>query len=89
MSKQIFKTGQFIKAYDFRPMPDRGECYVEGEIMSVNYPNDADGHYVIVCTKDVFDGVEQIGENSRRSCPVIVPIRLVIGDYDARVTEVK
>lgn len=83
-----FKVGQIIKAYDFEPMPDRGDCYIEGRIKEVHsdptsYSEYA--HYVVEVTKRVFDGAEvsrRVGEEA------LVPMETLF-DYDGRVTEVK
>ena len=47
-----------IRAYDFKPMVGRSDCFVEGKVLDAH--DNSRGHqaYKIRVTKDVFDGKE-------------------------------
>lgn len=84
-----FQVGQFIRAQDFEARPDRGECFVEGQIVEVHRDgtNTAPfAHYLIIATRDVWCG-EELGvevEGTRKGLPVAVPMESS-GDWDGRV----
>ena len=43
--------GEVVRSYDFKPMSDRGDCFIEGLVIGKD-----DGMYEIVVQKRVFDG---------------------------------
>ena len=45
------EVGDVVRSYDFKPMPDRGDCYIEGIVMEKN-----DFMYKIVVQNRVWDG---------------------------------
>jgi hypothetical protein len=82
--EKIAKVGDTIRAYDFKPMIGREDCYVEGLVTKI----DKLGYdcFVITVTKDVFGGeVQPKGENSRVGHEVFVPFQVSFMEYDARV----
>lgn len=66
-----------IRAYDFKPMVGRDDCYVEGEVLEVNNMENGYQAYKIQVTKDSFSG--RVGEI------IYVPWRIFHNDYDGRV----
>ena len=72
-----------IKAYDFEPMPGRGECFVEGVIVDAGIVGEGYKAYTIKVTRDVFAGEEsdeRVGEE------VFVPMQTGFFEFDERVT---
>ena len=82
----IAKVGQVIRAYDFKPMAGREDCFVEGVVEQVR--NNEQGYmaYKITATKDVWAGESQPkGKNSRVGKIVFVPYEVSFMEYDARI----
>lgn len=81
--------GNVIRAYDFKPMVGREDCFVEGEVQAVT--NEAGYQaYKIRVTKDVFDGKQftEVGYKSmgnRVGEFVFVPMQVSFMEYDARI----
>jgi hypothetical protein len=81
----VAKVGQTIRAYDFKPMAGREDCFVEGTVIDINREQ---GYmaYKIECTKDVFGGSDQKkGKGSRVGLTVYVPQEVSFMEYDARI----
>ena len=76
-----------IRAYDFKPMVGREDCYVEGEVLERNAVQECGYNaYKIRCTKDVFGGKgQERGEYSRVDQVVFVPWRVDFMEYQGRV----
>ena len=81
--------GNVIRAYDFKPMVGRNDCFVEGVVEAIT---DEKGFqaYKIRVTKDVFDGKEftEAGYKSmgnRVGEKVFVPFEVSFMEYDARI----
>jgi hypothetical protein len=79
-------VGEFIRAYEFEPIPGcpERECYHEGLVINADFDN---GYrcYVICCTRHVFGGKEQ--PESAGLC-VFVPHQTSFMEYDSRVTKI-
>lgn len=76
MANEI-KAGDIIRGYDFQPMEDRPDRYVEGVVFEVD-----DSFYHIWVTKDTAyeAGVrEDVG----------IPKEVYFGEYEGRVTVVR
>ena len=81
---KIANPGDVIRAYDFKPMIGREDCYVEGVVVKVD--NKGYDCFVIEVTKDVFGGeVQPKGEHSRVGHEVLVPFEVSFMEYDARI----
>ncbi len=83
--ENIAKVGDIIRAYDFKPMYGRSDCYVEGKVDCVT--NEC-GYkaYKITCIKDFFDGKFRKGvRSSRVAKTVFVPMEVSFMEYDARI----
>jgi len=72
-----FKVGQTIKAFDFMPMADRPDRFVQGKIVSI--PEDR-GYACYEVKSDAFLG------NYDEGVSVFVPMELDFMEYDQRVT---
>jgi hypothetical protein len=82
----IAKVGQTIRAYDFKPMVGREDCFVEGVVEVVSDNTMGYRAFKITATKDVWSGESQPkGKNSRVGKIVFVPHEVDFMEYDARI----
>jgi len=77
-----------IRAYDFKPMVNREDCFVEGEVIEQNAVAECRYNaYKIRVTRDVFDGKEFT--ERRNGCRVgeivFIPWRVSFMEYQGRV----
>lgn len=84
---KIAQVGQTIRAYDFKPMVGRADCYVEGKVIAVGNVGVGYSAYEIICGRDVYDGVrQQEGEKGSRVGQIVyVPFEVSFMEYDARI----
>ena len=84
--ENIDKVGQTIRAYDFKPMIGRSDCFVEGKVLAID---NSQGYkaFKIRVSKDVFDNKEftESGYGSRVTKEVFVPMQVSFMEYDARI----
>lgn len=82
----IAQVGQTIRAYDFKPMKGRSDCYVEGVVLDVTREMGY-AAYKIECTKDFYgdEGSLPKGKGSRVGLTVYVPHQVDFMEYDARI----
>ena len=84
----IAEIDDVIRGYDFKPMAGRGDCYVEGKVITKGYnPEIGYSAYCIKVTKDVFgDEVQAEGtKGSRVGELVYIPFEVDFMEYDARI----
>jgi hypothetical protein len=80
-----------IRAYDFKPMLGRTDCFVEGEVLETNNTENGYQAYKIRVTRDVFDGKEfnelayKEVEKHRVGDIVFVPWRVSFMEYQGRI----
>lgn len=79
MSNHNFPVGTKVRSYDFEPLPDRGDCFVEGTVTG----NDGDRLQILV-DRDVFGGRESQG---RIGETVFTAIQLFICEWDGRIVK--
>ena len=83
---KVAKVGETIRAYDFKPMVGRGDCFVEGVVEVTDCNEPGYGCLKITVTKDVFDNEAQPkGKHSRIGKIVFVPYEVSFMEYDARI----
>lgn len=79
-------VGDVIRAYDFKPMVGREDCFVEGVVEQVKNTEQGYIAYKITATKDVFGGETQPkGKHSRVGRIVFVPHEVSFMEYAGRV----
>jgi len=82
----VAKVGDVIRAYDFKPMVGRSDCFVEGTVLAID---DSQGYkaFKIRVSKDVFDNKEYtaFGYGGRVTKEVFVPLQVSFMEYDARI----
>ena len=77
---RVFAVGDLVRSYDFAPRPERGDCFVEGEVVSV-----VDGLLALQVRRDVFCGQEMVGEKSRIGSVVQTATELHWGEWEGRL----
>jgi len=83
--EKLATVGDVIRAYDFKPMYGRSDCFIEGKVISINEERGYKA-YKIMCINDFFDGKFRKGvRTSRVAKEVYVPMEVDFMEYDARV----
>jgi hypothetical protein len=83
--EKIASVGDIIRAYDFKPMVGRSDCFVEGKVISINEDRGYKA-FKIECMSDFFDGKFRKGvRSSRVGKTVYVPMEVSFMEYDARI----
>ena len=77
---KIAKVGQTIRAYDFKPMVGREDCFVEGVVKRVD--NKGYDCFVIEVTKDSWSEGDDKGRVGQE---VMVPFQVSFMEYDGRI----
>lgn len=82
------KAGDYIRAYDFKPMRGRPDHYIEGEVIATTQPTASLGSYsafVVACAVDTNHG-SGLGSRPGPRVNDIILVPFEIGaDYDCRV----
>jgi hypothetical protein len=76
----VAKVGQTIRAYDFKPMLGREDCFVEGVVKKID--NKGYDCFVIDVTKDSWSDAEDKGRVGQE---VLVPFQVSFMEYDGRI----
>jgi hypothetical protein len=77
-----------IRAYDFKPMVGRDDCYIEGTVLETNNTENGYQAYKILVTKDHFgnDRVStKAGPDNRVGIEMFVPWRTSFMEYQGRI----
>jgi hypothetical protein len=82
------KQGDVIRAYDFKPMVGRDDCYIEGRVVDAHNNENGYQAYKILVTKDHF-GNDRIsteaGPDNRVGIEMFVPWRTSFMEYQGRI----
>jgi hypothetical protein len=86
MKAEKFEVNDIIRAYDFKPMFGRPDCFVEGRIVERTSQHGYDAYKIHVLV-DEFDGkrFEECGYGCRVGHSVLVPVEVFHNDYPGRV----
>ena len=76
----VAKVGDYIRAYDFKPMKDREDCFIEGTVVKID--NKGFDCFVVKCEKDSWSDSECKG---RVGQDIFVPFEVSFLEYDGRV----
>ena len=88
MSELTVQQGDTIRAYDFKPMLGRDDCYIEGRVVDAHNNENGYQAYKIVVTKDHFgnDRVRtKAGPDNRVGIEMFVPWRTSFMEYQGRI----
>lgn len=75
----VAKVNQYIKAYDFKPMADREDRYMIGEVFDTNVSRQGVSYYAVRC---VYASHDQYEVNE----VVFVPHEVFLFEYEERVS---
>lgn len=83
--EKLATVGDVIRAYDFKPMVGRSDCFVEGKVEAITNETGYKA-YKITCMSDFFDGKFRKGvRTSRVAKEVYVPMEVSFMEYDGRI----
>lgn len=88
MSALQIQIGDIIRAYDFKPMIGRDDCYIEGRVIDRDTTQQGYRAYRVVVTRDHFGDDEvstQPGPDSRVGLEMYVPYRVSFMEYPGRI----
>jgi hypothetical protein len=80
--------GDVIRAYDFKPMQGRDDCFIEGRVVDAHSNEQGYQAYKIVVLKDHFgnDRVStKVGPDNRVGIEMFVPWRTSFNDFQGRI----
>jgi hypothetical protein len=82
MSNFTVVNGDIIRAYDFKPMAGREDCYIEGEVLDTNNTENGYQAYKIRVTRDSWSDAEDKG---RVGIEMLVPWRVSFSEFQGRI----
>jgi hypothetical protein len=74
--------GDVIRAYDFKPMQGREDCFIEGEVIDAHSTEQGYQAYRIRVTRDSWSDAEDKG---RVGIEMFVPWRVSFSEFQGRV----
>ena len=74
--------GDTIRAYDFKPMTGREDCFIEGEVIDAHSTEQGYQAYKIRVTRDSWSDSEDKGRVGKE---VFVPFEVSFMEFDARI----
>ena len=74
--------GDTIRAYDFKPMTGREDCFVEGQVLETNNTEHGYQAYKIRVTRDSWSDSEDKG---RVGIEIFVPWRVSFSEFQGRI----
>ena len=74
--------GDVIRAYDFKPMQGREDCFIEGEVIDAHSIEQGYQAYKIRVTRDSW---EPEGEQGRKGIEMFVPWRVSFNEFQGRI----
>ena len=77
------KTGDVIRAYDFKPMVGREDCFVEGEVVDAHSTEQGYQAYKIRVARDSW--ADDLISSGRVGAEVFVPWRVSFNEFQGRV----
>ena len=82
---KIAKVGDEIKAFDFKPLKGRADCFIQGVVVKKGMTDLGYYGFTIKVTKKIVGGIERPIRNKI----MLVPFDLAEQDYDNRITLIK
>jgi hypothetical protein len=85
--KMEVQIKDIIRAYDFKPMVGREDCYLEGEVLDRNAVAECGYNaYKVRVVRDVWDGVKLAGDQGVRvGSTMFVPWRVSFNEFQGRI----
>jgi hypothetical protein len=75
--------GDIIRAYDFKPMAGREDCYIEGEVIDAHSTEQGYQAYRIRVTNDSWR--EGADDKGRIGIEMFVPWRVSFNEFQGRI----
>ena len=75
--------GDIIRAYDFKPMVGREDCFIEGEVVETNNTELGYQAYKIRVTNDSW--IEGANDKGRIGIEMFVPWRTSFNEFPGRI----
>lgn len=82
-NSKIASVGDVIRAYDFKPMVGREDCFVEGTVVEANNTEHGYSAFKILVSKEIFSG-EKVTDHLVGKF-VYVPHEVSFMEYDGRI----
>ena len=76
------RQGDTIRAYDFKPMLGREDCFIEGKVLETNNIEQGYQAYKILVTKDSWSDAEDKG---RVGIEMFVPWHVSFSEFQGRI----
>ena len=76
------QKGDYIRAYDFKPLKGREDCFIEGEVLETNNTEHGYQAYKIRVVRDSWSDAEDKG---RVGIEMFVPWRVSFSEFQGRV----
>ena len=76
------RLGDTIRAYDFKPMVGREDCFIEGQVLDTNNTDNGYQAYKILVTRDSWSDSEDKG---RVGIEMYVPWRVSFSEFQGRI----
>lgn len=82
MGELQVQVGNVIRAYDFKPMVGRDDCFIEGEVLETNNTEMGFQAYKIRVVRDSW---EPEGSEGRKGIEMFVPWRVSFNEFPGRI----
>ena len=76
------RQGDVIRAYDFKPMAGREDCFIEGQVLDAHNTDNGYQAYKIRVTRDSWSDAEDAG---RKGIEMFVPWRVSFNEFQGRI----
>jgi len=76
------QKGDYIRAYDFKPLKGREDCFIEGQVLDAHNTDNGYQAYKIRVTKDSWSDAEDAG---RVGIEMFVPWRVSFSEFQGRI----
>ena len=78
-------NGDTIRAYDFKPMVGREDCFIEGEVIDCHNTEQGYQAYKIRVTRDSWIDEQDPSDKGRIGIEMFVPWRVSFNEFQGRV----
>ena len=76
------QKGDYIRAYDFKPLKGREDCFIEGKVIDAHNNEQGYQAYKIRVTRDSWSDSEDAG---RKGIEMFVPWRVSFNEFQGRI----
>ena len=83
MTKLQVRPGDIIRAYDFKPMVGREDCFIEGQVLDINNTENGYQAYKIRVVNDSWRADDN--DQGRIGIEMFVPWRVDFNEFQGRI----